>query len=158
MLKRAPRQHRTLLLTAVLSFILAACGSSLDAARGSAEPTPTDFRGLVKRFAAYEISVSNVVSGDPGCSDQDLVPMAIAFQLSGGGIITPVQARIYRFKNQASYDKLRARVDSCAAEWITNPAELLMVDASPYVLVTEGVPEGAPADAIRAALAQAAAE
>jgi hypothetical protein len=33
-----------------------------------------------------------------------------------------------------------------------------MVDASPYVLVTEGVPEGEVADAIRAALREAAGE
>jgi hypothetical protein len=33
-----------------------------------------------------------------------------------------------------------------------------MVDASPYVLVTEGIPDGEVADAIRAALHAAAGE
>ncbi len=69
-----------------------------------------------------------------------------------------VQARVYRFKNDESYQKLRASVDTCAAEWISDPATLLMVDASPYVLVTEGVPAGAAADAMRAALREAAGE
>jgi hypothetical protein len=84
--------------------------------------------------------------------------MAIAFKISGGGTEDTLQARVYRFKNDASYEKLRTSVDACAAEWISDVSTLLMVDASPYVLVTEGVPEGEVADAIRAALREAAGE
>jgi hypothetical protein len=84
--------------------------------------------------------------------------MAIAFELSGGGLEGSIQARVYRFKNDESYQKLRASVDTCAVAWINDPATLLMVDASPYVLVTEGVPAGAAADAIRAAVREAAGE
>jgi hypothetical protein len=84
--------------------------------------------------------------------------MAIAFDVSGGGLESSVQARVYRFKNDESYQKLRASVDTCAAEWISDPATLLMIDASPYVFVTEGVPAGAAADAIRAAVREAAGE
>jgi hypothetical protein len=120
--------------------------------------TPTNFNGLVEQLAAREFSVANVVSGDPGCSDRGLVPMAIAFKLSGGGTEGTVQARVYRFKNDESYQKLRTSVDACAAEWISDAATLLMIDASPYVLVTEGVPEGEVADAIRAALREASGE
>jgi hypothetical protein len=84
--------------------------------------------------------------------------MAISFKISGGGIEGAVQARVYRFKNGDSYEKLRASVDACAAEWIGDASRLLMVDASPYVLVTEGIPDGEVADAIRAALHAAAGE
>ena len=84
--------------------------------------------------------------------------MAIAFELSGGGLEDSIQARVYRFKNDESYQKLRTSVDTCAAAWISDPATLLMVDASPYVLVTEGAPAGAAADAIRAAVREAAGE
>lgn len=98
--------------------------------RGEPAATPTNFNGLVEQLAAREFSVANVVSGDPGCSDQALVPMAIAFEVSGGGLDGSIQARVYRFKNDESYQKLRASVDTCAAEWISNPATLLMVDAS----------------------------
>jgi hypothetical protein len=143
-------------LAALLLLLAAGCGSILDDARGEPAATPTNFNGLVEQLAAREFSVANVVSGDPGCSDQALVPMAIAFEVSGGGLDGSIQARVYRFKNDGSYQKLRASVDTCAAEWISDPATLLMVDASPYVLVTEGVPAGAAADAIRAALREAA--
>ncbi|MGA1354298.1 MAG: hypothetical protein ACO32I_05945 [Candidatus Limnocylindrus sp.] len=145
------------LLLATLLFA-AGCGSVLDDARGEPVATPTNFNGLVELLAARDFSVSNVVSGDPGCSDQGLVPMAIAFKISGGGTEDTLQARVYRFKNDASYEKLRTSVDACAAEWISDVSTLLMVDASPYVLVTEGVPEGEVADAIRAALREAAGE
>jgi hypothetical protein len=141
-----------------IALVTAGCGSALDAARGSVSPTPTDFAGMVKHFAEHEFVVHDVVSGDPGCADAALIPMAIAFHLSGGGLIAPVQARIYRFRDDESYQKLRASVDGCAAAWISDPAALLMVDASPYVLVTDGVPDGAPADAIRMALRAAAGE
>lgn len=152
-----PRSTLTLMTAAVL-LTASACGSVLDAARGEPSATPTNFNGLVEQLAAREFSVANVVSGDPGCSDQGLVPMAIAFQLSGGGLERAVPTRIYRFRNDESYKKLRSTVDACAAEWISDPAALLMVDASPYVLVTEGVPAGVVADAIRAAVRDAAGE
>ncbi len=147
-----------LILAALLLLLVAGCGSVLDDARGEPAATPTNFNGLVEQLAAREFAVANVVSGDPGCSDQVLVPMAIAFELSGGGLEGAAQARVYRFKSDESYQRLRASVDTCAAAWISDPATLLMVDASPYVLVTEGVPAGAAADAIRAAVREAAGE
>ncbi|MFM8428669.1 MAG: hypothetical protein ACKN93_02875 [Candidatus Limnocylindrus sp.] len=152
-----PRTTLTL-MTAALLLTASACGSVLDDARGEPSATPTNFNGLVEQLAAREFSVANVVSGDPGCSDHGLVPMAIAFQLSGGGLERAVPTRIYRFRNDESYKKLRSTVDACVAEWISDPAALLMVDASPYVLVTEGVPAGVVADAIRAAVRDAAGE
>jgi hypothetical protein len=148
----------TIPLLTLLLVVVAGCGSTLDAARGSVEPTPTDFAGLVKALSEQELTVADVVSGDPGCANQELVPMAISFDLAGAGIPAAVHARVYRFANKESYDKLRQLVDACAAEWIGDPSTLLMVDASPYVLVTEGIPEGAAADAIRAALSEAAGE
>jgi hypothetical protein len=153
------RRSATPLILATLLLLLAAgCGSVLDDARGEPVATPTNFNGLVEQLAAREFSVANVVSGDPGCSDQALVPMAIAFQLSGGGLDQAVPTRIYRFRNDESYKNLRSTVDACAAEWISDAGALLMVDASPYVLVTEGVPAGVVADAIRAAVREAAGE
>ena len=152
------RRSLPLILAALLLLLVAGCGSVLDDARGEPSATPTNFNGLVEHLAAREFAVAHVVSGDPGCSDQVLVPMAIAFELSGGGLEDVIQARVYRFKDDESYQRLRASVDTCAAAWISDPATLLMVDASPYVLVTEGAPAGAAADAIRAAVREAAGE
>ena len=143
-------------LVASLVLVLAGCGSGLDAIHGSPKETPTDFAGLTKRFAKFNLTVDTVVSGDAGCTDQGLAPMAISFTIAGLGEATPLPARLYRFRNDASYTKLRASVDACAAEWVTDPAGLLMIDATPYVLVMEGATDQAFIDALRTSLYDAA--
>jgi hypothetical protein len=143
-------------LVASLALVLAGCGSGLDAIHGSPKATPTDFAGLTKRFSKFNLTVDAVVSGDAGCTDQGLAPMAISFTIAGLGEATPLPARLYRFRNDTSYTKLRATVDTCAAEWVTDPAALLMIDATPYVLVMEGVTDQAFIDALRTSLYQAA--
>jgi hypothetical protein len=143
-------------LVASLALVLAGCGSGLDAIHGSPKATPTDFAGLTKRFSKFNLTVDAVVSGDAGCTDQGLAPMAISFTIAGLGEATPLPARLYRFRNDTSYTKLRATVDTCAAEWVTDPAALLMIDATPYVLVMEGVTDQAFIDALRTSLYDAA--
>jgi hypothetical protein len=143
-------------LVASLALVLAGCGSGLDAIHGSPKATPTDFAGLTKRFSKFNLTVDAVVSGDAGCTDQGLAPMAISFTIAGLGEATPLPARLYRFRNDTSYTKLRATVDTCAAEWVTDPAALLMIDVTPYVLVMEGATDQAFIDALRTSLNDAA--
>ncbi|MEI6848895.1 MAG: hypothetical protein WCK50_02585 [bacterium] len=147
---------RRVALVAFLVLVLAGCGSGLEVIHGSPKATPTDFAGLTKRFAKFNLTVDAVVSGDAGCTDQGLAPMAISFTIAGLGEATPLPARLFRFRNDDSYTKLRATVDTCAAEWVTDPASLLMIDASPYVLVMEGVTDQAFIDALRTSLHEAA--
>jgi len=137
-------------------MVLAGCGSGLDAIHGSPKATPTDFAGLTQKFAVRNLVVDKVVSGDAGCTDQGLAPMAISFTIAGLGESAPLPARLYRFRNDDSYTKLRATVDICAAEWVADPAALLMIDATPYVLVMEGVTDQAFIDALRTSLHEAA--
>ena len=68
----------------------------------------------------------------------------------------PTVARVYLFRDGAAYQRLRASVDACAAAWIGDRSTLLMVDASPYVLVTDGITDQGAIDAVRAALHEAA--
>ena len=143
-------------LVASLALLLAGCGSGLEVIHGSPKATPTDFAGLTQKLANHNLIVDTVVSGDAGCTDQGLAPMAISFTIAGLGEATPLPARLYRFRNDASYTKLRATVDTCAAEWVTDPAGLLMIDATPYVLVMEGATDQAFIDALRTSLYQAA--
>jgi len=143
-------------LFASLALVLAGCGSGLDAIHGSPKATPTDFAGLTQKFAIHNLVVDKVVSGDSGCTDQGLAPMAISFTIAGLGESAPLPARLYRFRNDDSYTKLRATVDTCAAEWVADPAALLMIDATPYVLVMEGVTDQAFIDALRTSLHEAA--
>ena len=141
---------------ASLTLLLAGCGSGLEVIHGSPTATPTDFAGLTQKLANHNLVVDAVVSGDAGCTDQGLAPMAISFTVAGLGESAPLPARLYRFRNDESYTKLRATVDTCAAEWVTNPTNLLMIDASPYVLVMEGATDQAFIDALRTSLHEAA--
>ena len=143
-------------LVASLALLLAGCGSGLEVIHGSPKATPTDFAGLTQKLANHNLIVDTVVSGDAGCTDQGLAPMAISFTIAGLGEATPLPARLFRFRNDESYMKLRATVDTCAAEWVTDPASLLMIDASPYVLVMEGATDQAFIDALRTSLHEAA--
>jgi hypothetical protein len=143
-------------LVASLALLLAGCGSGLEVIHGSPKATPTDFAGLTQKLANHNLTVDTVVSGDAGCTDQGLAPMAISFTIAGLGEATPLPARLFRFRNDESYTKLRATVDTCAAEWVTDPAGLLMIDATPYVLVMEGATDQAFIDALRTSLHEAA--
>ncbi len=143
-------------LVASLALLLAGCGSGLEVIHGSPKATPTDFAGLTQKLANHNLTVDTVVSGDAGCTDQGLAPMAISFTIARLGEATPLPARLFRFRNDESYTKLRATVDTCAAEWVKDPASLLMIDASPYVLVMEGVTDQAFIDALRTSLHEAA--
>ncbi|MCX5978234.1 MAG: hypothetical protein NTW70_01905 [Chloroflexi bacterium] len=147
---------RRIALVASLALLLAGCGSGLEVIHGSPKATPTDFAGLTQKLANHNLTVDTVVSGDAGCTDQGLAPMAISFTIAGLGEATPLPARLFRFRNDESYMKLRATVDTCAAEWVTDPARLLMIDASPYVLVMEGATDQAFIDALRTSLHEAA--
>ena len=143
-------------LVASLALLLAGCGSGLEVIHGSPKATPTDFAGLTQKLANHNLTVDTVVSGDAGCTDQGLAPMAISFTIAGLGEASPLPARLFRFRNDESYTKLRATVDTCAAEWVKDPASLLMIDASPYVLVMEGVTDQAFIEALRTSLHEAA--
>jgi hypothetical protein len=143
-------------LVASLALLLAGCGSGLEVIHGSPKATPTDFAGLTQKLANHNLTVDTVVSGDAGCTDQGLAPMAISFTIAGLGEASPLPARLFRFRNDESYTKLRATVDTCAAEWVTDPAGLLMIDATPYVLVMEGATDQAFIDALRTSLHEAA--
>jgi hypothetical protein len=150
------KRVRHLAVGIAAAALLVGCGSALDAARGEPSASPTDFAGLVRTFADRDLAVSGVVSGDPGCDDHHLAPMAISFHIAGGAESLPLIARAYRFRNDEAYQRLRESVDACATQWVTSPNALLVVDASPYVLFVDGATDEAFKVLVRAALNEAA--
>ena len=127
-----PRARIGLLLATTM---LAACG----AFRGAApSPSPADFGVFATELLARGVTVSNVVSGDPGCDDASLAPTAIAFKASGRDQPTAVQVRVYLFRDDAAFERRRADVDTCVTAWATDPATFELVDAMPYVLAGQG--------------------
>ena len=101
-------------------------------------PTPADFEGIVEVLILGGIHVTDLRSGDPGCTDRSLVGTAISAFVSGHDQATPVRIHFYLFRNHAAYDRRRADVDACLQAFIADPAAIEAVDASPYVAAGKG--------------------
>lgn len=131
----AAARLRMLAVGAVLLVAAAGCTGS-----GATEPegTPTDFPGIAARMRPLGITFDNVLSGDAGCPDPELVKTAISFDASGLDQVEPVHVYLYVFRNDAAYEKLRPRVDLCAREYISEPETYVSVDISPYVASSRG--------------------
>lgn len=140
--------------TVLVATVLAGCGATTTV--GPPKPTPMDIVGIADELAALGVVVTNVVSGDAGCDDPDMIGAAIGFDAEGLDQATPTRVRLYIFRNRAAYEKQRQAVDACAASWVTDPATFEAIDVSPYVAAGQG-PWGAELKAaMRAALTTAA--
>lgn len=153
---RSPRSGRWFVrLTALL--LVAAVGSACSTiSRTSPAPTAADFPGIAGVFSQNGIRVDRIVSGDSGCNDIDLARTAIGFDASGLDQATPVRIRIYIFRNRATFERLRATIDTCAAAFVTDRDTFESIDQSPYVVVGQGPWGVAFRNAVRAAIGKAA--
>jgi len=132
---RPVRRVRRGLILLVASLALIGCGTI---SRTAPAPTPADFQGIAGSIVQRGIRISHIVSGDPGCADQDLGKTAIAFDAVGLDQATPVRLYIYIFRNRATYERVRATVDDCARAYVTDPETYESVETSPYVLSGQG--------------------
>lgn len=119
-------------------------------------PTPADFPGIAGNMAQRGITISHIVSGDPGCSNADLGKTAIAFDGIGLDQPTPVRLYVYIFRNRETYERLRTTVDSCARSYVTNPESYESVETSPFVLSGQGPWGPQFKENLRAAIVEAA--
>jgi hypothetical protein len=143
-----------LVATVLAATLVSGCGATTTI--GPPKPTPMDIVGIADELAARGVIVTNVISGDAGCDDPDMIGAAIGFDAAGLDQPTPTRVRLYIFRNRAAYEKQRQAVDACAASWVTDPATFEAIDVSPYVAAGQG-PWGAQLRAaIRAALTAAA--
>lgn len=119
-------------------------------------PTPADFPGITAELAVRGVRVNHFVSGEAGCADPVLVPTAIAFDARGLDQAENVRIYTYIFRNREAFERLRATIDLCAANFVTDPETYETVEQSPFVLAGQG-PWGPQFEAaIREALAEAA--
>jgi hypothetical protein len=118
------------------ALFVAGCAATTEV--GPPKPTPADLAGIATALQNEGVTVSDVVSGDAGCSDPDMVSSAIGFNASGLDQPTPVAIHLFIFRNDASYQKQRSAVDACAASWVTDPSGYEAIDASPFVLTGQG--------------------
>ncbi len=101
-------------------------------------PTPADFQDTAIQLTRHGIALDRVVSGDAGCDDKVLAPTAIAFDASGLDQPTKVRMYLYIFNNRAAFERLRATIDDCARNFVTDPEAYESLEQSPFVIVGQG--------------------
>lgn len=118
-----------------MALVVAGCSAILDQ-----PPTdgPQPFPGIVGELGRFGITVSSWTSGDTGCDNPDLSPVAFRFVAKGVDQATPIVLRIYLFGSRAAWDRRLADVDACAASWATDPATFEQLQVSPYVVAGQG--------------------
>ena len=152
----APARGREAAAVALLisaSFLVAGCGTI---SRTPAPATPAPFPGIAGQLSLHGIRVSGIVSGDAGCPDANLAKTAIGFDAAGLDQATTVRLHVYIFRNRATYERLRATIDGCAASFVTDPETYESVETSPYVVAGQGPWGTAFKDNVRAAIVEAA--
>jgi hypothetical protein len=119
----------------VAAVLLAGCGTI------STTPppaTPTDFPGLAGRLNTAGITVADWVSGDAGCTDTQLSKTAIRFTAKGLDQATPVTLYLYIFRDHDAFERNRANIPPCAAQFVTDPQTFQQIEQSPYVVASQG--------------------
>jgi hypothetical protein len=119
----------------IVALVVSACGAIPTSAPA---PTPADFGGIASELGRQGVRVNDAVSGDAGCIDPELIPTAIAVDAVGLDQTMPVRIYLYIFRNRASFEKLRANIDTCARSYVTDPATFETVEQSPYVFAGQG--------------------
>ncbi len=126
---------RTLVRAFALAFALAGCSGVL---QSPPPPDPEPFPGIGAQLGRFGVELLNWTAGDAGCDDPTLSPTAIRFEVQGLDQPTPVQMRIYIFRNREAWERRLADVDACAAQWAVEPATFELLQVSPYVLAGQG--------------------
>ena len=132
---------------------LAGCA---DVLQSPPTPNPEPFPGITGQLGRFGVNVLSWTSGDPGCDDLSLSPTAIRFEAQGLDQPTPVQLRIYIFRNREAWERRKADVDTCVAAWAEDPASFEILNESPYVLAGQGPWPPGFEDAVKKGLKESA--
>lgn len=121
-------------MSLLLGLSLAACEGD----NNPANPTPASLSVTLEVFGAHGMTLSNVVSGDAGCPNQELSHTAVSFSAAGLDQVTPTRIHLYGFRNRAVFQRLAPTIDACARSYVTDAAAYGSIMASPLVLAGAG--------------------
>ena len=86
----------------LLAFVAAGCAGL----QGSPPiPDPASFPEIASQLGRFGVDVENWTAGDAGCDDPTLAPTAIRFEAQGLDEASPVQLRIYIFRNRDAWER-----------------------------------------------------
>jgi hypothetical protein len=98
---------RSLLLSCLLAFVVAGCRTG-----GAASPSPPGFDEVFSELARRGATVTQIVSGAPGCDDPSLVANAVrlTIRLADG---VPRTVHLFGFRNAAALRAASANLEQC---------------------------------------------
>ena len=132
----APRSRvsRATFTLVVAALVLASCTVT----RGTPAPSPADFGGISQQLQSRGLTITDVVSGDAGCSTPGLAASAISFHASGLDQAAPVKVYLYIFADDEAMQRRHGDVDACARAYVHDAATFESLDVPPYVAVGQG--------------------
>ena len=123
-------------LVAMLAVAVAACGP------WAAPNRADDVQGVFAELARSDLSISDVVSGESGCTDPELRANAVRFRVAGAGESEPRVVHLFLFKNVAGYNGGKAAVDACQQQFEARSARaggpVTRLDVQPYRAFGDG--------------------
>jgi hypothetical protein len=146
------RRSLPIILAVAACLAIGAC----EADNNPANPTPASISTTLEIFGQQGVLLANVVSGDPGCADQELAHTAVSMSASGFDQATPTRLYLYAFRNRATWERLASTVDACVRSYVTSASAFGSIQTSPYVLAGPGPWAPDFAQHLRAALTKAA--
>ncbi len=141
---------------AALLLVAATVGGCAGLLQSPPVPDPEPFPGISSQLGRFGVIVQRWTAGDAGCDDPTLSATAIRFTADGLDQATPIQLRIYIFRNRDAWERRLPDVDACAEAWADDPATFEIVQVSPYVLAGQGPWPSSFAAAIRKGIDAAA--
>jgi hypothetical protein len=124
---------------AIVALLLAGCGAFT-----APPPTAGDFTDIVGPLVRRDMTVTNEVSGDPGCGANLNSPLhsnAVRYDVRPSGDSTSYPVYVFGWKSQATYDADKPTFDACVrAAQATSVAPIDTVEHLPWRAFGAGWP------------------
>lgn len=132
-------------------FLIAGCGAFV----APPQPTAGDFTDVVGSLVRRNITVTDQVAGDPGCTDSSLYSNAVRYDVRPAGDSGSYSVFVFGWKSQATFDAAKASFDSCVQKHSeASGAPIETVEHLPWRAYGSGW-SAALRDAVDAALTEA---
>ena len=144
---------RLLASLVVVAALVTGCGVFV----APAQPTPGELTDIVNALVLRNMTITDQVAGDAGCSDSSIYSNAVRYDVSMAGETGSHPVFVFGWKSQATFDAAKAAFDACVENYsLTNHVESLYVldDHAPWRAYGPGWPIGLR-DAVNEALVAA---
>lgn len=102
--------------------------------------TPADATSIFEELARRGGSVTEIVAGETGCGDPELVANAIRFRLKVAGMTEPATVHLFLFRNRSSFEAAADPVERCRGRYAASQPGVESVAVGTYRAFGAGWP------------------